>query len=291
MADIIKPARLTELLSRPQITYPAWIEPVILPKGGVAIFGGHSKIGKSFIALEMGRAVATGDFLFGFREFRAAEGRVLYLEREIGEYGLQTRGLKVFAGENLDRIADNVWYVSQDPSLDLDTHAGVQIIGDHIAATGANVVILDPISHMHSGDENDNTQMNKLFSAIEYLRHQFRNQGLSFVIAHHFGKPPNGKHADGYDHMSMHNFRGAGKFASAPDTICTAWRCEELNLPWEAWRLKLRWRCRQGESPGEMYLTVNQNQDLRVRWERMALENRVKPQETGFRAPKFSPGS
>ncbi len=289
MADIINPSRLTDLINRPAVTYPSWIEPVVLPKGGLLVFGGHSKIGKSFQALEMTRALATGSNLFGYGGFKAQECRVLYLEREIGEFGLQTRSREVFRGEDLSRIADNVWYVSQDPDLNLDTHSGINRIGEHIDSTGANVLILDPVSHMFSVDENDATAMSKVFNNVEQLRKMFRGQGLSVVMAHHFGKPPNGKFADGYDHLSFHNFRGSSKFFSAPDTLCTSWRAEELNLGWEAWRLKTRWICRQGESPPEMYLNVNANRDLRVVWERNVAENRVPPRD--LKSLRFSPST
>lgn len=289
-SDKIPAARLTDLIRRPPVKYPAWVDPVILPKGGVFLFGGHSKIGKSFQAMEMARAISTGSSLFGYGGFPTHEAKVLMLEREIGEFGLQSRAATIFRGENLDKISDNLWYVSQDPDLSLDTHAGIGRIGDHIDQTGAEVLILDPISHMHSGDENDNSDINTVFTNLEGLRKQFRHRGLAIVIAHHFGKPPTGKFAENYDHLNFHNFRGASKFFSAPDTICTSWRCEELNLPWEAWRLKVRWVCRQGESPPEMYLTVNQNQDLRVRWERNVNENRV-IENPGLRNLRFSPAS
>lgn len=290
--DKILPARLVDLIRREPVVYPSWISPVILPKGGVFVFGGHSKIGKSFQALEMTRALATGSSLFGYNQFKAQESKVLYLEREIGEFGLQTRGGEVFKNENLDRVMDNVWYVSQDPDLNVDTYAGIMRISEHVDKIGANVLILDPISHMFSVDENDATAMSKVFNNIEQLRKTFRHLGLSVAMAHHFGKPPTGKFLDSYDHLSFHNFRGSSKFFSAPDTLCTSWRAEELNLPWEAWRLKMRWVCRQGESPPEMYLTVNKNNDLRVRWERNVLENR-KPQEPTELKPlvKFSPAS
>lgn len=285
--DSNSPAKLADLIRRPPIQYPSWIDPVILPKGGLFVFGGHSKIGKSMMALEMTRALSTGDRLFGYGGFRATECRVLYLEREIGEFGLQARSSKIFQHEDITRVEDNVWYVSQDPDLNFDTNGGLGRIADHIDKTGANVLIADPISHMFSVDENDATAMARVFNNIEYLRAMFRSQGLSVVIAHHFGKPPQGKFQDSYDHLSFHNFRGSSKFFSAPDTLLTAWRVENLPLPYESWRLKVRWICRQGESPPEQYLSVNQNQDLRVYWERNAVENRAPAQEE--RRLRFSP--
>jgi RecA-family ATPase len=288
MAEHPAPARLTDLLTRPAIECPAWISPVILPKRGLMLFGGHSKIGKSFQALEMARALATGSNLFGYGSFKAEECRVLYVEREVGEYGLQSRCREIFKGEDFGRIADNLWYVSQDSDLNVDTHAGIGRLGEYVSDLSINVLILDPISSMFSVDENDATAMSKVFNNLEHLRKVFVGQDLSVVLAHHFGKPPNGKGSETYDHLSHHNFRGSSKFFSVPDTVCTSWRAEELNLDWQAWRLKCRWVCRQGESPPEQYLTVNQNRDLRVRWERNATERKVADTS---RTVRFSPTS
>lgn len=289
-ADKIRPARVTDLIRRPPIKYPSWIGPAILPKGGVCLFGGHSKIGKSFLALEVARALVTGTPLFGYSDFQTPEpANVLYVEREIGEHGLQKRASIVFADEDLVAVENRLWYISQDPDTMLDTMAGMNKLIEMIGDTRANVVILDPISHLHSGDENDNTQMTKVFNNIERLRQKFSSNGLSFVLAHHFRKPPEGRFADSHDDLSFHNFRGASKFFSAPDTICTAHRIEELVTDWEAWRLKIRWVCRHDESPADMYLTVNQYRDLRVRWERTAIQAR--PVATTNRQLRFSPAT
>jgi hypothetical protein len=290
MADRIEPRRLTDLIREPETKYPAWIDPVVLPKGGILLFGGHSKIGKSFLGLEVARAISTGDTLFGYGGFKTQEGKVLILEQEIGEFGLKSRAKTVFQHENLDKVSDNLWFVSMDTDLMLDTHSGLNLIADNIDKTGANVLILDPISDLFEGDENDNTAVGQVFHNLGQLRKMFRNQNLSIVIAHHFGKPPTGKYQEGYDHLSFHNFRGASKFFSKPDTVCTAWRSEELSTPWEAWKLKMRWICRQGESPPEMYATVNQNKDLRVYWERHAVENKMVA-KTPPKPLRFSPGT
>jgi len=297
--DKIPPARLYDLIERPLEEYPSWIAPV-LPKGGVLLFGGHSKIGKSFQAMEMARALASGTPLFGYHGFRVpSPTKVLYLEREIGEFGLQARAKPIFREEDPDVCRENLWYVSQDPDLSLDTTMGIRAIEAHIEQTQAQVLILDPVSHMHGQDENDNTAITKIFNNIEQIRKDFRDVGLSVIMTHHFGKPPNGRHAEDYDHLSFHNFRGASKFFSAPDTICTSHRFEEItNAGWEAWRLRMRWITRHGESPPEMVVTVNQNKDLRVRWERNINQNRVidptpeaaEPKKT-LRPPRFAPGS
>ena len=42
---------VAERLQNPPPPVPCWIEPFILPKGSIMLFGGPSKAGKSFVAL------------------------------------------------------------------------------------------------------------------------------------------------------------------------------------------------------------------------------------------------
>ena len=74
-----------------------WVEPAISPKGGLLLFGGESKIGKSFLVLEMMRALATGEDMFGNPQFVIPErAKVVLIEQELGDYILRGRAVEVF---------------------------------------------------------------------------------------------------------------------------------------------------------------------------------------------------
>src|SRR5258705_13903814 len=78
------------LLSRAQLTAlpdVRWLVEGLLPERGVALLYGDRGIGKTFVSLALGGAVATGLSLFN----RACEkGSVVYLAGE-GEFGIRTR--------------------------------------------------------------------------------------------------------------------------------------------------------------------------------------------------------
>ena len=88
---------VNDLILTPPVPQPMWVEPAILPKGGLLLFGGESKIGKSFLVLEMMRALATGEDMFGNPQFVIPErAKVVLIEQELGDYILRGRAVEVF---------------------------------------------------------------------------------------------------------------------------------------------------------------------------------------------------
>ena len=292
MESPLRAKRLQDLIESPLIEAPSWVAPAVVPKRGVVIFAGATKIGKTFMTLELTRALATGGEFLEYGAFRAEETKVMVVEREVGEFTLNARSRKVFSGTHRDKIYDNAFYISQDPDLNLDNAAGLNILADEIDKTGVNVLILDPISHMHTGDENDNSAMNEVFYNLEKLRKLFKHRDFTIIVAHHFRKPPEGRGRDDWDPLDINNIRGAGKFSSAPDTIITLNRLRpNLNTPWESWQNEVRYTLRHGESPPDQIVSVNRLGDLRVRWEANKGENRQPPKVKLGEKLKFSPAS
>ena len=270
---VVRPKRLVDLFEKDLPAYPCWISSDILPKGGLLLAGGFAKIGKTFIALEYARALATGANLFGCRDFRVDRpARVLYIEQELGERGFQKRIKPVFAQENRDLLEDNLFYVSKEPQMKFDSMEGRLLILKAIEEVEPNVVIIDPMGKMHAGDENDAQHVEKLMNFTETIRKRFTSAGLAMVILHHFGKPPMAQRdKEVFDPLNQYNFRGSSKWFDAPDTIQTIQRL--TNIPgkeWQAWDLKTRFITRHGEEPPDLFLSVNRDADLRVRFEKYA---------------------
>jgi hypothetical protein len=269
---VIKPSRLSDLLSKPLTSAPSWIEPAVLPKGGTLLFGGQDKIGKTFLNLSLARALATGENLFEHPKLHTPEPcRVVLVDPELGEYGLQKRSASVFADLDLSStgLADRLWYISKDPEIYLDHQPGRRKLREVVGDTQANVVLLDSVNMLHGYDENSNTEISRLFKFLDELKAEFRAQDLSIVLSHHFGKPPSGVDPRFVrDPLDRTNFRGAGKWTNAPDSLVTLQRQENLPTMWEAWELSCRFLLRQGESLPDMTLRVNEHKDLRVYYNR-----------------------
>lgn len=261
-----KPAKLLDLIDKELPKQPCWIDPGILPKGGTLLFGGHAKTGKSFIMLELARALSTGTHPFGYSKLQTFDPvKVLYVEQEIGEIGLQERVTRIFAQEDRRIFGPNMWYVTKVPEMQLDMQEGRGILYDLIDSVQPNVLILDPVGRMHAYDENKSDQIQQLFSHLEYMVKVFSQNDMSLVVSHHFGKPSTDPKSL-RDPLDPYNFRGSSKFFDNPDSLVTVARMENLDKPYEAWKVKMRMTLRHASPPPDLMMTVNREDDFRVRF-------------------------
>lgn len=246
----------------------SYLEPGILVKGGTLLLGGQAKIGKSLVMMEVARSLCTGKPLFDNPQYTVPEKkRVLYIEAENGPRSVKDRGLKMFQHDDPYDYEDRFWICSCKNPPQLNK---MRQFEDMINDCRPNVIIMDPISFFHSGEENSNVDVNKVYYALNHFKTLHPEDETAIVIAHHFGKPPWGKAKDGYDDLSQYNFRGASKWKDGADSIMTMHRFGEMDLEWEAWGLKMRILCRHGSAPPESFYKVNENNDLRVRFSRIA---------------------
>lgn len=272
---LLEPWNIQDLIEKPLPKNPCWIEPAVLPKGAKMLIGGHAKSGKSFFMLELARALALGKTPFGAPGLSVpAPVKIMMLEQEIGPWGLQKRATTIFAGENAELLRQNFHGLSQIRGLRLDAPGVTQQIAEWCLKTEANVLLLDPIGKMHSYDENDATQINRLFHKLDEIIEACKDNELSIILSHHFSKPIRDPrvHLSDEDLFSPYNFRGSTRWYDDPDTLVTCNKLPPLagsSHKW--WFLKSRWETRQGGDVDEyMTFSVNRRNDLRVRWEENA---------------------
>jgi len=216
--------------------------------------------------LEFARALALGDTPFcGGPMSVPTAARVLLIEQEVGVYGLQRRCRTVFA-DTAERIGDNLWYVSRDLRLRFDNHDGRQLLHDVVESVKPNVLMLDPIGSFHYYNENDNTDVARLFMHLDLLMEEFAEQHLSVVLSHHFSKPSRDP-SFSYDPLAFTNFRGASRWAASPDTLVTIHEGRLWLQPHRHWRSSTRWALRQGAGVPDIQLSFNRDNDLRVRFD------------------------
>lgn len=247
----------------------SWIGEGVLTKRGTLLMGGPEKIGKSWYGLEIARALSVGADVFGHPQLHTQICRVLYVEQEIGELQLQKRVRKVMEKENRDLWGDRLWYMSQCPEMRLDTESGKSLLLAAIEESQANCVILDPIKNMSGYDENDNTAVAKLFATLDHIKSTYIHNDLSFMIMHHMRKPPQNDGRTQYDPLDMKNFRGANNWTACPDSILTIHRNRELQTSWTAWETTNRIVLRNDNGMIDWRMTVNRENDLRVRFDSM----------------------
>lgn len=290
MGEIRKAAagRVKDLVHLTLPPQPYWIEPFILPKRGMMLFGGEAKVGKSMVMLELCKSLATGEPPFGVPDFSVPEpARVLLIECELGLYGLKDRVNKI-VGSSLDpvEVEDNFWYVSKDPYLNLSSREGVLAVSNLVQEIKPNVLCIDPIGKFHSADENSNSEVAKVLGRLEKIQKDSEGQDMSLVISHHFGKPAkeDSRFVSASDGLSPYEFRGASKWFDNPDTLVTMKRVAELKNG--GWRLRSRWTLRHGAGRPDMLITINKHGRLEARYEGPASMLMEDPEKDKEEAPK-----
>jgi hypothetical protein len=279
----VEPWNVVDLISRPLPKSPCWIEPSVLPKGAKMLFGGCAKVGKSMLLLEMARALATGSKPFAAPALSVpVPTKILLLEQEIGPWGLQKRAQTILAGESADMLRENFHGISQVRGFRLDALGASEQLAEWCHKVGANVLFLDPIGKLHTYDENDAGQINRLFNRLDDVLELCKDLGLSIVLSHHFIKPLRDPRFPLTDDQlfSPYNFRGSSKWYDDPDTLVTVNR-----LPGEYfghrsatpghkwWMVKSKWETRQGgDVPEYMSFSINRDGNLRVVYEEKANE-------------------
>ena len=192
--------------------------------------------------------------------------KVLLVDQEVGEYGLQKRCRPMLQDLAPTDYASNLMYVTKDPELMLDQAAGIRTLWEYVESAQPNVLILDPVGKMLSESENDAIEVAKVFHTLERLQKDFRHLGLSIILSHHFMKPPRtARDREGFDPLDPYNMRGSGKWKDAPDTLVMVSRGDKLPCPHQAWKIDMRILPRHAEEPPDLHLNVNEFKDFRVR--------------------------
>lgn len=265
--NCLHPITATSLLEKKLSDQPSYVAPNILPKGGTLLLGGRAKIGKSLCALEFARSLITGLPVFDCPLITVPETiNCLYLESEVGEWGMQARMKLALSGlskAETDRLA----IISRIRCLRLDDDTCVKKIIQMVNETEASVLFLDPISKF-SGyfNENDNTSVNMLFGVLDKIKQESKKE-LSMVLTHHFGKGPRVlKPDDQYNPLDPDNFRGASKWVDEVDTIICIARLTQPKVEPNGWAIRSNWTLRQGKPifDNDPMFTIFENENGRV---------------------------
>ena len=145
--------------------------------------GGEPKCCKSFLALDIAVAVASGGPCQ--RRFAAAQtGRVLLFAAEDALHVVRRR-LAGIAEASGKRLADLDIHVITAPSVRLDLERDRDSLDETIATLRPKLLILDPFVRLHRIDENASGEVAPL---LAYLRELQRRYRLAVLLVHHARK-------------------------------------------------------------------------------------------------------
>jgi hypothetical protein len=167
--------RAEDFLHLPLVTAPFYVAGGWLPRQGKTLFYAPGKSGKSFFALQLARCIASEEEFLGLK---TTQGRVLYLQFEMGLEILQSR-----MRETKQDYTDV--FVGTSFSMKLDKDAGQKQMLAAMQAVKPQVVILDPWYKIISGDDNEAQDTEKITDFLDSVIEMF---DCSVVIFDHTGK-------------------------------------------------------------------------------------------------------
>jgi hypothetical protein len=236
-----------------------WLVTDLWMEEGVGICGGEPKLGKSFLALDMAVAVASGAPCL--RTYSVPHpGPVLLYAAEDALHIVRRRleGICAAAGRDLQQLD---LHVITAPTLRLDLPADRDRLQYTVERFKPRLLILDPFVRLHRIDENISGEVAPL---LAYLRELQRCHHLAVALVHH-AKKGGGRIRAGQA------LRGSSEFH--------AWGDSNLYLRRTAQELTLTIEHRAAPSPPPVALELTQSGDALA----LQLRNRG--------APPPSPGS
>ncbi|MFG1847799.1 AAA family ATPase [Micromonospora carbonacea] len=159
---------------------PDWHAGRLYAQGEQVSLVGEGKAGKSMFAMEMAWRDAAGLPFLGDKPRRPR--RVMYVDHENGHRDIQSR-FRSFGAT--PETMGNLVYLSFPPHRPLDTEAGAAEFLADVERHKPDVVYLDTVSRVISGEENGSDAWLKLYRLVLM---KLKARGISSVRLDHFGK-------------------------------------------------------------------------------------------------------
>ncbi len=212
-------------MSEPQFLsdFLAWHAPPLVPlisngimyEGSKVILYGKYKTMKSMLAMRFGLAVASGEDWLGFQT--AGGKRVLYLQLEIPPPLLQKRFIAMNAQPTEQFI---VW---TETNIALDTTEGMATVEEVLEDFEPDILILDPIYKVMSGNLIENSQVKIFIDRIDDLMNRYNP--LSVMLVSHTRK---GKYEAGFGDSD--DLIGGFMFSAWADSVIKVERTDHSRL-------------------------------------------------------------
>ena len=243
--------RYDELLAHEEEIPPVLIEG-LLNRGSKLILGGEAKKGKSFVLHSILYALATGTPLFGNPDFVVPEAVPgILFSQELGFGELKRRWSKYATAGGVQKLTENLFLTPKDAHLYIDTSEGETLFWRYIEALIKRDVkpawiAIDPISKIHSRNENAQEDVAKILYKLDRLQADFGS--LAIILVHHHGHPTLEKKQAGRTGGAL--LRGSSYFYADADTLVTLDRLSPMNAKSPLFRIEFETRHGEPIQPG-----------------------------------------
>jgi hypothetical protein len=165
----------------------------------------HPKLGKTFLAVELAVAVASGQHALG--QFPVCTpGPVLFFGAEDDLPALRGRFQGVAVARGL-ALEDLPIFLLDVPEIRLDRAAHLASLRATVAAHQPKLLVLDPFVRLANVDENSSAEVSAVLGSLRAIQREF---GLALVVVHHMRKASAA--------FLGHQVRGSGDFAAWYDS-------------------------------------------------------------------------
>jgi hypothetical protein len=167
---------------------PAWLVETLWGEQAVGFIGGTPKSCKTWLALELAVAVASGRPCLGrFRVHQRGHVLLVAAEDSAGAIRHRVEGIARARHVDLERLAIGL---VDAPGLRLDQDGHRERLEATVASIRPRLLILDPLVRLHRADENSAADISAL---LAYLRQLQRERAVAVALVHHVRKSPAGQ--------------------------------------------------------------------------------------------------
>ncbi len=198
-------------LKKIQVSSTKWVVDGLVPEKGVVLIAGKSMNYKTFGALHIAIAIAAG--LPVFNLFRSSKRTVLFIDEENGENLLKERVEMIKLGLGIKSDLENLGFVIFK-SIKLDKDVWKKKIENSLEKQKSPlVIIVDGLRRVISAEENDATQINKIFTEI--IRPITEKYNSTWIFLHHLRKGMAGKVSED----RLDDLRGSSEIVNYVDGV------------------------------------------------------------------------
>jgi hypothetical protein len=187
---------------------PSYMSGGLMDTQGKMIIAGEPKAGKSRLVLNLALSLSTGLPFLGFQTM--GYPRILFVQFEVSESRMRERVLGVARAWKIPVDNSMPIFFLTIPGLQLDNKHGIHELRKLIRAFRAEVVILDPLSKIHTRDEKEQGEMLGLLNTFDDLIDEL---DISVVLVHHMKKP------SGQANETWSRIRGSSQIPAWADTM------------------------------------------------------------------------
>lgn len=214
-----------------------WIVQDLVPVGGITNIYAKPKLGKTFVFMGMGAAIANGDDEWEGFEIQTP-GKVMFLEVDTPREEMADRFQKMAINNQSFAIAD-MWQVPDFPYNILQPKM-FNWFQQEVQRINPVMVVIDTIREVHEQDENDSTGMKKVLGQLIAAC-----RPAAVVLISHSRKDGNNMFTVGSDSDIMDENRGSNYVAGKADVVI---------------RLTKKTMTYKGRATGQVKLSIKQDE-------------------------------